>query len=206
MKLLYEGMPTKEEVMERILIPTMQRRFEGKKTIQEYKQEPIVWVEDDGTIRSSDELFDEETVTSKGAITDSGDERNMTMSSTLTKEAMRGLELLGRKADEEDLTTAVLLAADRHASPISGGETDLYDDLPPNRNLNLELTEENVVEAASHDTGITHENQRSEDINEYSSPEGIWTKRTLEQAGKKKPESKATAADEEAVISAATRR
>ncbi len=119
---------------------------------------------------------------------------------TLTKEAMRGLESLGRREDEKDFAEAVLDAAATDRSPQV---QHTYDYLPEKVENNVELTEKNLLGAVTKDEGIHNKDQTADQVDTYRSAEATWEKRRLELKMSGKP--KANTSDEDELLAAVTK-
>jgi hypothetical protein len=150
-----------------------------------------------------------DTTDEPGKIKDSGEEKDM----KITERATKALEKLADQGEEKDLEEALLDVVDTSRSPKVSSET-YHAHLDPEHpayvketKKNLSLNEGTVIEAVTRNTGITNENQRSENIKAFSGPEGEWTRRSLEH-GEKKITKKSDAknkTDEDEVLAALTR-
>jgi hypothetical protein len=111
---------------------------------------------------------------------------------TVNKEIAKGLEVLGRKSEQEDFEEALLDVVDTHRSPKITTDPDLYSHLPAEAPKHTgPLTEETVLEAASaRAPGIEHGSGDASQINEFQSPEARWNRRVSELRRVGRPEAK----------------
>lgn len=204
MKLIYEGMPTKEDILRTIVAPGLMKRFGYTKELKEHLEthELITWIDDDGNVYSSNDLIGEDSTTPRGKIKDSGEDRDMAISKESMKEAV--LEALKEREQEE---AEVLNAAVGTPYKTGGlGSEIYYPHLDPDDHRyveeaksNLSLDPKNVLETIRREIGIEH--RSGDNINVYHSPEAVWIKR-IKEVEKKKSNSRNLSKDEREVLEA----